>query len=207
MKKIISIIPGEENLIAGVDEVGRGCLAGPVVSAALIIDFSKWEQLSSDEKILIQDSKKLTLEKRLRAKKIIEKIQLTSALGMATVDEIDELNILQASFLAMRRALEKLSLKPKEVWVDGHLKIPLLNISQKPIVKGDQTSLSIAGASILAKVFRDAWMIDLSEKYPQYHFYQHVGYGTKKHLNVIKEIGICPEHRKSFGLCSSFRLN
>ena len=184
-----------KNVIGG-DEAGRGPLAGPVVAAAVILK-EQTEEL--DE---INDSKKLTEKKREKLYDIIMK-NFDVAVGVSTVEEIDKLNILNADFLAMRRALKDLkSLKNKKeytVLVDGNLKIKEYIGKQLPIVKGDAKSLSIAAASIIAKVTRDRLMKDLASVYPDYHFEKHKGYGTKAHIEVIKDKGaIEGVHRKVF---------
>ena len=182
--------------VIGVDEAGRGPLAGPVVAAAVILK-EYTEEL--DE---INDSKKLTEKKREKLYDIIMK-NFDVAVGISTVEEIDKLNILNADFLAMRRALKDLkSLKNEKeytVLVDGNLKIKEYIGKQLPIVKGDAKSLSIAAASIIAKVTRDRLMKDLASVYPDYHFEKHKGYGTKVHIEAIKDKGaIEGVHRKVF---------
>ena len=182
--------------VIGVDEAGRGPLAGPVVAAAVILK-EYTEEL--DE---INDSKKLTEKKREKLYDIIMK-NFDVAVGISTVEEIDKLNILNADFLAMRRALKDLkSLKNEKeytVLVDGNLKIKEYIGKQLPIVKGDAKSLSIAAASIIAKVTRDRLMKDLASVYPDYHFEKHKGYGTKAHIEAIKDKGaIEGVHRKVF---------
>ena len=182
--------------VIGVDEAGRGPLAGPVVAVAVILK-EYTEEL--DE---INDSKKLTEKKREKLYDIIMK-NFDVAVGISTVEEIDKLNILNADFLAMRRALKDLkSLKNEKeytVLVDGNLKIKEYIGKQLPIVKGDAKSLSIAAASIIAKVTRDRLMKDLASVYPDYHFEKHKGYGTKVHIEAIKDKGaIEGVHRKVF---------
>lgn len=182
--------------VIGVDEAGRGPLAGPVVAAAVILK-EYTEEL--DE---INDSKKLTEKKREKLYNVIMK-NFYVAVGVSTVEEIDKLNILNADFLAMRRALKDLEnlKKYKEyiVLVDGNLKIKEYTGKQLPIVKGDAKSLSIAAASIIAKVIRDRFMKDLASIYPDYSFEKHKGYGTKAHIETIKDKGaIEGVHRKAF---------
>ena len=182
--------------VIGVDEAGRGPLAGPVVAAAVILK-EYTEEL--DE---INDSKKLTEKKREKLYDIIMK-NFDVAVGISTVEEIDKLNILNADFLAMRRALNELKSIRNEkeyiVLVDGNLKIKEYIGKQLPIVKGDAKSLSIAAASIIAKVTRDRLMKDLASVYPDYHFEKHKGYGTKVHIEAIKDKGaIEGVHRKVF---------
>ncbi|ABM37082.1 ribonuclease HII [Polaromonas naphthalenivorans] len=177
-------------LMAGVDEAGRGPLAGPVVAAAVILDpFNPIMGLA--------DSKKLTA---LRREKLYDEIQakaLCCSIALATVEEIDSLNILQATMLAMKRAVEGLRLKPNKVLVDGN-RLPTLKILAEAIVKGDALVPAISAASILAKVYRDRWCGDYHLQYPQYGFAGHKGYGTAEHLAALRQHGACPQHRKSF---------
>ena len=175
--------------VAGVDEVGRGPLAGPVVAAAVIIDINNIPNG-------INDSKRLSKKKREEISNEIIKYSIYS-IAEASVEEIDQINILQASLLAMKRAIEGLSKKPKTVLVDGKFK-PKTNLPTHTIVKGDSKSLAIAASSIIAKVYRDNLMTDLSKKYPEYLWNKNAGYGTKEHLLAIKKCGITPIHRKSF---------
>jgi len=177
-------------LIAGVDEAGRGPLAGPVVAAAVILD-----ELNPIKGLA--DSKKLTA---LRREQLYDEIQakaLCCSIALATVEEIDRLNILQATMLAMKRAVEGLRLKPHKVLVDGN-RLPSMNILAEAIVKGDALVPAISAASILAKVYRDRWCAQYHLEFPQYGFATHKGYGTAAHLAALKEHGACPEHRKSF---------
>ena len=175
--------------VAGVDEVGRGPLAGPVVAAAVIININHVPDG-------INDSKKLSKKNRLKISNEIKKHSIYS-IAEASVEEIDKINILQASLLAMRRAIERLPTKPMTVLVDGKFK-PKTNFTTHSIKKGDTKSLSIAASSIIAKVFRDDLMKDFSKKYPEYLWEKNAGYGTKEHLLAIKKCGITPIHRKSF---------
>ncbi len=192
MKPNLTLIDFDRSFIhplAGVDEVGRGTLAGPVVAAAVILDF---KNLPDD----INDSKKVSKKNReIISTKILEN-SITS-IGHATVEEIDDINILRASLLAMKRAVEGLSKKPKLVLIDGN-HIPDIKIESKSIIKGDNKSLSIAAASIIAKVYRDNLMTEYSKKYPGYLWEKNSGYGTKEHLEAIKNLGITPIHRTSF---------
>ena len=178
------------HLVAGVDEVGRGPLAGDVVAAAVILAESPPEGVT--------DSKMLTPERREALAERIRDEAVSWALGRATVAEIDELNILQASLLAMRRAVEALSTQPTLVLVDGN-RLPKWPYEARAIVKGDLIEPSIGAASILAKVQRDAEMLALHEHYPAYGFDQHKGYPTKAHLAALESIGVSPVHRRSFG--------
>ena len=178
------------NVICGVDEAGRGPLAGPVFAAAVILP---------DGHIIegVNDSKKLSEKKReMLFDKIIEECVCYS-IGTASEKEIDEINILQATYLAMKRAVDGLEIKPDYVLIDGN-RMPPLDISAETIVKGDGKSASIAAASIIAKVSRDRYMLELAEKYPQYAFEKHKGYGTKLHYEKIAEHGISDIHRKTF---------
>lgn len=177
-------------MICGVDEAGRGPLAGPVYAAAVILDENRpIEGLA--------DSKKLSEKKRDKLAVEIRQHALAWAIGHADVEEIDRINILQASLLAMRRAVESLPLVPSEVLVDG-LHCPIVAMPAKAIVKGDASVAQIAAASILAKTARDAAMLALHDIYPQYGFDRHKGYGTADHLAALREHGASPEHRVSF---------
>lgn len=190
MNKLFDFDKSYERIIIGVDEAGRGPLAGPVVAAAVIID--KY----LDEFELINDSKKLSEKKREKLfDTILENCKV--GVGIATVEEIDSMNILNANFLAMRRALEDLE-KEGFVLVDGNHLIREYQGEQEFVIKGDGKSLSIAAASIIAKVTRDKIMEKVSEEYPQYEFSKHKGYGTKVHREKILEFGPSPVHRKSF---------
>jgi ribonuclease HII len=177
-------------LIAGVDEAGRGPLAGPVVAAAVILD-----ELHPIEGLA--DSKKLTALRRERLFDEIRAKAICFAIAEASVEEIDRLNILQATMLAMRRAVEGLRLKPHLVLVDGN-RLPVLSIRAEAIVKGDDKVAAISAASILAKVSRDRWCADIHLQYPQYGFASHKGYGTVVHMAALREHGACPQHRTSF---------
>jgi ribonuclease HII len=182
--------------VAGVDEAGRGPLAGPVVAACVLIDNNF--KIDCNELKLIADSKKLSAKNREKLFKIIKEKALAVEIGVVNNKEIDRINILQASFLAMRKAIDSLIKKPNYILVDGHFKIPQININQSAIIKGDLHVFSIAAASIIAKVSRDWLMGQYDKKYPIYNFLKHKGYGTKEHLKKIKEYGPCPIHRLSF---------
>lgn len=179
------------DIVCGVDEAGRGPLAGPVFAAAVILP--KGHIVDG-----VNDSKKLSEKKRdILYDKIIDECVCYS-IGTASEKEIDEINILQATFLAMRRAVEGLEIKPQFALVDGN-RTPMLNgVEVETVVKGDAKSASIAAASIIAKVSRDRYMLEMAEKYPEYHFEKHKGYGTKLHYEMIEQYGICELHRKSF---------
>lgn len=185
--KLIWDVPG---LIAGVDEAGRGPLAGPVVAAAVILD--DLQPIKG-----LADSKKLTALKRERLYDEIRAKALCCSIAEASVEEIDRLNILQATMLAMQRAVAGLRLKPTKVLVDGN-RIPHLDMLAEAIVKGDSLIPAISAASILAKVHRDRWCADLHQRYPLYGFDGHKGYGTAQHLAALQAHGACSEHRKTF---------
>jgi ribonuclease HII len=182
--------------IAGVDEAGRGPLAGPVVAACVIIDENF--NLDDDDLKLINDSKKLTAKMREKLFHTIKIKALAVEIGVCSHEVIDDINILQASFLAMRKALEKAKVKPDFILTDGKFKIPKIITSQEAIIGGDAKIFTIAAASIIAKVSRDYLMQELDKKYPEYLFAQHKGYGTKLHLDKLIEHGPCPIHRRSF---------
>ena len=177
-------------VVCGVDEAGRGPLCGPVCAAAVI--------LPMDCEIEgINDSKKLSEKKRDILYDIIKEKALAYSVVMVDAKTIDEINILQATFKAMREAVEGLTIKADIALIDGNQK-PGLSIEERTLVKGDAKSISIAAASILAKVTRDRYCIEMDEKYPQYQFAKHKGYGTKLHYEMIAEYGICEEHRRTF---------
>ena len=177
-------------LVAGVDEAGRGPLAGPVFAAAVILD---------DLKPIkgLADSKTLTAKKRDKLYDEIRAKALCCSVAQASTEEVDALNILQATMLAMQRAVDGLRLKPVKVLVDGN-RIPKLDVLAEAIVKGDSKVQAISAASILAKVSRDRWCSDLHAQFPNYGFDQHKGYGTAQHMAALNEFGPCPEHRTSF---------
>lgn len=177
-------------LVAGVDEAGRGPLAGPVVAAAVILD-------DLNPIAGLADSKKLTPLRRERLYDEIRAKALCCSVAEASVEEIDQLNILQATLLAMRRAVLGLRLKPVKVLVDGN-RLPTLDVLAEAIVRGDATVPAISAASILAKVHRDRWCADLDAQFPQYGFASHKGYGTAVHLAALRVHGACPQHRRSF---------
>ena len=177
-------------IIAGVDEVGRGSLVGPVYAAAVILN------KSINQKIL-KDSKSLAKYKREILSKYIKKNSIW-AIGKASVREIEKINILQASLLAMKRAIKKLKKKPTLVLIDGNKSPVIKNYKLKSIVKGDQKIPSISAASIIAKVTRDKMIAKLGDKFKGYYWHQNNGYGTKKHLKAIKTLGITSQHRKTF---------
>ena len=186
----------ETDLVAGVDEVGRGPLAGPVVAAAVILDPKK----PIDG---LCDSKKMSANRRLEMSDKIKSNSLAWSLGRAEVKEIDEINILQASLLAMKRAIELLNIEPDIVLVDGNY-TPSVNFKKKAIVKGDSLISEISAASIIAKVERDNEMIALDKIYPGYGFSSHKGYPTKQHIESLKRLGITDIHRITFSPVSKF---
>jgi ribonuclease HII len=177
-------------LIVGIDEAGRGPLAGPVVAAAVILDPSR--PIAG-----LRDSKLLSAARRARLATEIRECALAWAIGSADVAEIDTLNILQATLLAMRRACEALSVTPSEAWVDGN-RCPMLSCPARAIVKGDRDVPVISAASILAKTARDRLLLDLDLQYPGYGFARNKGYGTPLHLAALDSLGPCAAHRRSF---------
>lgn len=190
-----------ENLVeAGCDEAGRGCLAGSVYAAAVILP-------PDYENDLLNDSKKLTTKKRYALREVIQRDALAWAVGIVTPEEIDKINILNASFLAMHRALDQLSLRPEAVIVDGNRFKPYQDLPFTTIVKGDGKYLSIAAASVLAKTYRDDYMLNLAKEYPQYDWQSNMGYPTKKHRQAIRDHGITPYHRKSYNLLGDGQLS
>lgn len=178
--------------IIGVDEVGRGCLAGPVYAAAVSFNSDILCELVTDSKLLSEARREELFTEILKHHQV--------GIGFASVQEIDEINILQASMLAMRRAIKKLGVSSGHILVDGHMKIPRMSkaFTQTPVVKGDLRVALISAASIVAKVTRDQWMKDLARKYPQYGFELHKGYGTSFHQQSLAEHGPCKLHRRTF---------
>lgn len=177
--------------VCGIDEAGRGPLAGPVYAAAVILPLG----LDIDG---LNDSKKLTEKKREMLFDVICEKAVDFSIGVADEKEIDEINILNATFLAMKRAVEGLTVKPDYALIDGNQYPHIGGVTEETIVKGDGKSMSVAAASILAKVSRDRFMLEMAEKYPQYCFEKHKGYGTKLHYEMLEKYGISPVHRKSF---------
>lgn len=178
-------------LICGIDEAGRGPLAGPVCAAAVI--FPIGTEIEG-----LNDSKKLTEKKREMLFPIITKKAIAYGIGFASEQEIDEINILNATFLAMRRAVEALGISPDLLLIDGNQK-PKIGVGEEvTVIKGDAKSVSVAAASVLAKVSRDRYMLEKAQEYPQYAFEKHKGYGTKLHYEKIAEYGVSPIHRKTF---------
>ena len=177
-------------LIAGIDEVGRGSIAGPVVSAAVI--FNKGEYIEG-----VNDSKKLTRNKREKLFEIIIEKAISYGIGIVSEKEIDKMNILNATLLSMGMAVENLGIKPEFILIDGN-KMPDVSYSAKTIIKGDSKSFTIASASIVAKVTRDKIMRDYNDIYPVYLFSKNKGYATKEHINAVKKAGLCSIHRRTF---------
>lgn len=184
---------------AGCDEAGRGCLAGDVYAAAVIFppDYENAE---------LNDSKQLTDKKRHQLREIIERDALAWAVGIVTAEEIDKINILNASILAMHRALDQLKVRPETIIIDGNCFKPYHSLPYSTIVKGDAKYLSIAAASILAKTYRDDYMDRIAEEYPQYDWKSNKGYPTHKHRDAIRRFGITPYHRRSYNLLGDGQL-
>lgn len=190
----------EGKVEAGCDEAGRGCLAGSVYAAAVIFP----ENYQNEE---LNDSKKLTDKRRKQLREIIQRDAVDWAVGIVTPEEIDKINILNASILAMHRALDQLKVRPEAVIVDGNRFKSYQSLPHTTIVKGDGKYLSIAAASILAKTYRDDYMDKLAEEYPQYDWLSNKGYPTKKHREAIRQYGITPYHRKTFNMLGDGQLS
>ena len=190
----------EGKIEAGCDEAGRGCLAGSVYAAAVIFP----EDYQNAE---LNDSKQLTDKRRKQLREIIERDAIAWAVGIVTPEEIDRMNILNASILAMHRALDQLQVRPEAVIVDGNRFKPYQRLPYTTIVKGDGKYLSIAAASILAKTYRDDYMDRLAEEYPQYDWLSNKGYPTKRHREAIRQYGITPYHRKTFNMLGDGQLS
>lgn len=183
----------EELIEAGCDEAGRGCYAGPVFAAAVILPKDFYHPL-------INDSKQLTAEVRYELRAVIEKEAIAHAVAFCDTEEIDNINILKASFTAMHRALNKLKQQPGMLLIDGNRFIKYKRVPHQCIIKGDGEYASIAAASILAKTYRDDWMISLHESFPHYNWKSNKGYGTEEHRVAIEQHGLCIHHRKSFNI-------
>ena len=190
----------KDTIEAGCDEAGRGCLAGAVFAAAVILPADFRNEM-------LNDSKKLTEKQRYELRNIVESNALAWAVGIVTPEEIDKINILNASFLAMHRAVDQLELRPQHLLVDGNRFNPYPGVPHTTIVKGDGKYLSIAAASILAKTYRDDYMNRLAEEYPMYDWKKNKGYPTKKHREAIKKYGTTPYHRVSFNLLGDGQLS
>ena len=189
----------EGKIEAGCDEAGRGCLAGSVYAAAVILPDGYQNEL-------LNDSKQLSEKKRYQLREIIERDAVAWAVGIVTPDEIDQINILNASILAMHRALDQLKVRPEAIIVDGNRFKPYQDLPHTTIVKGDGKYLAIAAASILAKTYRDDYMNQLAEEYPQYDWRSNKGYPTRKHREAIRQFGTTPYHRKSYNLLGDGQL-
>ena len=190
----------EGKIEAGCDEAGRGCLAGSVYAAAVILPDGYQNEM-------LNDSKQLTEKKRYQLREIIERDAIAWAVGIVTPEEIDKINILNASILAMHRALDQLKVRPEAIIVDGNRFKKYKDLPHTTIVKGDGKYLAIAAASILAKTYRDDYMNGLAKEYPQYDWLSNKGYPTKKHREAIKQFGITPYHRKSYNLLGDGQLS
>ena len=178
---------------AGCDEAGLGCYAGPVFAAAVILPEDFYHPL-------LNDSKQVKEKQRNELRKVIEENAIAFGVGMVSHTEIDQINILKASFKAMHLAIDQLKIKPQFLLIDGNRFIPYKKIRHQCIVKGDATYASIAAASILAKTYRDDWMMNLHNEFPQYNWKKNKGYGTAEHRKAIEEFGLCKYHRKSFNI-------
>ena len=189
----------EGRIEAGCDEAGRGCLAGPVYAAAVILP----QDFSND---LLNDSKQLSEKRRYQLREVIEREALAWAVGVVSADEIDKINILRASILAMHRAVSQLKIRPQHLLIDGNRFMPYENIPHTTVVKGDATYMSIAAASILAKTYRDDFMLKIHEEYPQYHWDNNKGYPAPIHRDAIRQYGPTPYHRMTFQLLPPTQL-
>jgi len=187
----------ENNLICGVDEVGRGPLCGPVVSAAVILPIG-----FTDSRI--KDSKKIKSSKKMKEiADFIKENAISYSIGISTAKEIDDINILQSTYVAMHRAIDGLNLTPSKLLIDGNSFKPYKDIPYECVIKGDDKHIEIAAASIIAKNFRDEMMVELAKEYPDYKWETNSGYGTKDHIEAIKRVGLTPHHRITF--CTKFK--
>lgn len=189
----------EGRIEAGCDEAGRGCLAGPVYAAAVILS----QNFSND---LLNDSKQLSEKRRYQLREVIEREALAWAVGVVSADEIDKINILRASILAMHRAVAQLKIRPQHLLIDGNRFMPYEDIPHTTVVKGDATYMSIAAASILAKTYRDDYMLKIHQEYPQYHWDSNKGYPAPIHRDAIRKYGPTPYHRMTFQLLPPTQL-
>lgn len=189
----------EGRIEAGCDEAGRGCLAGPVYAAAVILP----QDFSND---LLNDSKQLSEKQRYALREVVEREALAWAVGVVSADEIDKINILRASILAMHRAVAQLKIRPQHLLIDGNRFMPYEDIPHTTVVKGDATYMSIAAASILAKTYRDDYMLKIHEEYPQYHWDSNKGYPAPIHRDAIRKYGTTPYHRMTFQLLPPTQL-
>ena len=209
----MNIFYNEKDIEVGIDEVGRGCLSGPVYAGAVIMPkkFNKDDELYKE----IKDSKKLSHKKRVKLAEYIKKVAISWSVGIVYSDEIDKINILQASFKAMHKAIDNLKIIPEQILVDGTFFKPYINkkgdfTSHKCIPGGDNKYLSIAAASIIAKVERDNYITDLCDEYPylkEYGWDKNKGYGTKQHREAIVRLGLTKYHRRTFGICKKYAIN
>lgn len=187
----------ENNLICGVDEVGRGPLCGPVVSAAVVLPNG-----FTDSRI--KDSKKIKNPKKMKEiADFIKENAISYSIGISTAKEIDDINILQSTYVAMHRAIDGLNLTPSKLLIDGNSFKPYKDIPYECVIKGDDKHIEIAAASIIAKNFRDEMMVELAKEYPDYKWESNSGYGTKDHIEAIKKVGLTPHHRITF--CTKFK--
>ncbi len=189
----------EGRIEAGCDEAGRGCLAGPVYAAAVILP----QDFSND---LLNDSKQLSEKQRYALREVVEREALAWAVGVVSADEIDKINILRASILAMHRAVAQLKIRPQHLLIDGNHFMPYEDIPHTTVVKGDATYMSIAAASILAKTYRDDYMLKIHQEYPQYHWDSNKGYPAPIHREAIRKYGTTPYHRLTFQLLPPTQL-
>ena len=189
----------EGRIEAGCDEAGRGCLAGPVYAAAVILP----QNFSND---LLNDSKQLSEKRRYQLREVIEREALAWAVGVVSADEIDKINILRASILAMHRAVAQLKIRPQHLLIDGNRFMPYEDIPHTTVVKGDATYMSIAAASIMAKTYRDDYMLKIHQEYPQYHWDSNKGYPAPIHRDAIRKYGPTPYHRMTFQLLPPSQL-
>ena len=190
--------------LAGVDEVGRGCLAGPVHAGCAMLDWVKFRRLPSKRRLLIRDSKQLTAKQRGELIPLLSDLCTVWHVASATAEEIDDLGIVAATFLAMRRAIAACNRPIDMLLIDGKWPVPNYDGPQQAVIKGDFLCYSIAAASILAKEVRDSYMHEQAGLFPAYGFESHVGYGTKRHLAMIERYGICPLHRTTFAPIKSY---
>ena len=187
-----------DKIEAGCDEAGRGCLAGPVYAAAVILPDES--SISNSRLSMLNDSKQLTERQRYDLREVIQREARAWAVGVVSSDEIDEINILRASILAMHRAVAQLKIRPQHLLIDGNCFSPYEDITHTTVIKGDATYMSIAAASILAKTYRDDYMLQLHQEYPQYHWDSNKGYPAPAHREAIRQYGTTPYHRMTFQL-------
>lgn len=191
----LELVSAGHRFVAGIDEAGRGALAGPVVAAAVMLPLDRFDLARALSEV--RDSKQLSPTSRQRCLQEIQEIAIAVGIGEASSKEVDDLGLLPATQTAMQRAVEALDPQPSHLLVD-HIRVPELELPQDPITRGDQSVLSIAAASVVAKVWRDRLMTELGERYPEYGFERHKGYGTEKHRQALARLGPCPDHRHSY---------